>query len=186
MGQRRQRKLAKEGDTHLPIAMMSYGSSSINLFDCIGCVNKSAWAERGSGELTSCASTPPAGKPSERPVPVRAIEYTARKLAAVGARTIVQVTRVDQEEVDVFFLRIYRVSADRRPKGKDTYDRELLHVRDKRREVSQITAVRAHPESHPALARQTTRRSAQLTYSWVPGRTSSGARGASHGCRWCG
>ena len=72
-----------------------------------------------------------------------------------------------------------------------THQRKLLHVRDKRREVAQISATppASHVTPHPRIYRPqtdvgTTDRA--LTCSWAPGTTSSGARGASHGYPWCG
>ena len=70
-----------------------------------------------------------------------------------------------------------------------THKRELLHVRDERREISEVPTthhptlphIRAH--MHPKARYD---RSRMLTCSWAPGTRSSGARAASHGCRWCG
>ena len=141
--------------------------------------------------VTSCASTPPWGKPSERPVPSSRDkdQQSNRPPYIIDTHHRANPQSRPKEGQRPFPAITVRPWHLRDSISETTHQSNLLHMRDEGREVSEVTTthpvltyIRAYIDLKPR-ARQIDR---ALTCSWAPGTTSSGARAASHGCRWYG
>ena len=90
--------------THLPIAMMSYGSCIMNLFDWKWGLERQMI--QGSVDLRRAHPLRPPGiRPKVQCLLTAALNTRSDNISrGIPPRTVMEVSRVDQQEVDVFFL----------------------------------------------------------------------------------